>query len=564
MCVRYNRAGSCEYHVEQDRRKWKFDSTHVDYLELKLDILEQLVGELTRSDPEKASRILAKLPQLKTSLATVEEAIRQSTHAEQLVHGIADDQAISELASTKWTVREDADGTTNYYGPVSGRGQVNESVEEEDEAGITSGGFNFILGIPEFRLSLLDHFRRGFGQFFLISSMSCDEIASWNYPSEDISKQLLMCSVFAYGAMYDNNTELAFSLVHDAEILALEASKMANEHVLHALLILSCFELGMGLDSNSWALNAMSAALAQSFSLHSLPDTASKRDLALFWSVILQDRIITSVLGRGCRIQYFRVRTPSLPFTLVDGHEASDSIEECSFSAHSKLWFIHDRFLGQIYSNKADFLHSSHRLMLINQGLEDLKQMQKDLPRCVVLTPEQTDPRVLTLHLSFSVTYLLLHRAYLKQIPFKVIQAIVDQCETSADLISRLQPSFDKKEVPYFASYLVLTCATFDLFLLTNRENKEHQTRQAQSRMAIYVTALSSISTIWRRGMKDIQVLGELSKKWSVNVPSLTDSLRSMSEMSSFTASPVADTLDGFGRLDTFFQEIPPLNEDIQ
>lgn len=538
MCIKYNKA-DCEYPVDKDRRKWKFDSTYVDYLELKADLMEQLVDELVRENPEKAQllgfeKLKADLNELQLNSAGNPNNNKVGM-SEEFVKNLADEEAIDELVNTKWRVRQKSTNRdiTEFYGPISGRQKVDESLEKEDQFIGASTKFDLVSSSAEFRSQLLDNFAKSFARYFLASWQTLDEVRTWEYPSQDVSKQLLMCAIFTYGASFSNHRDLAFTFLQEAEFMTMKASKNINEYVLQAFLILSCFQLGMGLDANSWAYCVMSASMTQYMGLHLMPtmnSTANNtlvpyrgKSSAMFWSIILQDRIITSVLGRGCRIQYFRVQTDFYK-PLLRQNNLEEYITEVSFAFHTKLWFIHDKFLGQIYSSKAEFLHASHRLSLIQQGVEALQELQNSLPEDFKLSYVITDTRILTLHLSFSVVYLLLHRAYLKQMPLKVINTMMQQCEISADLIGRLTAQFESNEdIPYFASYLVLTCATFDLFLMTNKD--ESLRSRSADRLKIYITCLVVIGRYWRRGVRDIQVLSELAKRWKINVPCLEEAL---------------------------------------
>lgn len=539
ICRRYNKTGACEYPTDKDKRKWKYDSTYVDYLELKADILQQFANELIRSDHSKAKTINRDLISSIMSHNTMPKAQSSNTSAETLLKGLADENAIDELVSTTWRVRQDHKGHTEFYGPISGRQQVIEDSEEELENISPNKNIDFVQSSKEFRHSLLGIFKTNFAQFFYISLLDNEDLKNWDYPSSDISKQFLLCAIFTYSSLFTNHRDLSFSFLQEAEVLCMKACRNVNEYVLQGLLILSCFELGMGLDSNSWAFNAMTSAFTQYMKLHleEVPTpgnnndnnnsliSLSPRKTSMFWSIILQDRIITSVLGRGCRIQYFRIKTPFYSPLLTDKSN-EHYLTELSFAYHSKLWYIHDRSIGQIYSFKADYLHNSHRSILMNQGMEALDEWKASLPLDLKLTPETIDTRILIVHLSFSVVYLLLHRAYLKQIPLKVIQVTIEQCTIASNIIQRISNNnliFKDSPRPYFVSYLILTCATFDLFLLSNKD--ESLKPSALNRIQIYIDSLLDFGKIWRRGNKDIQVLGALAKRWKLKIPYLDQAL---------------------------------------
>ncbi|CCH42810.1 Nitrogen assimilation transcription factor nit-4 [Wickerhamomyces ciferrii] len=537
ICRKYNKNGDCEYPTDKDRRKWKYDSTYVDYLELKCDLMQQFANELIRSDPEKAQLIntdfLEKLNSIPRKPNT--NSSNNNSSAELLLRDLADENAIDELVSTTWKVRQDENGYTEFYGPISGRQQVIENEDYEFKNLRPNTNLDFVQISLEFKTKLIEIFKKSFAQFFYTSWLNLDEVIEWEYPSNDVSKQFLQCAIFTYSSLFTSHKDLSFIFLQEAEMLCLKATRNINDYVLQGLLILSCFELGMSLDSNSWVLNAMSSSFTQFLRLHLKDPSATTPEesqalvslspvkCALFWSVILQDRIITSVLGRGVRIQYFRIKTPFYTPKTMDKSSPS-YIAELSFTYHTQLWYIHDRSIGQIYSFKAEFLHNSHKSVLMNQGIDSLESLKKSFPKVLEMNEDTMDSRILILHLSYSISYLLLHRAYLNQIPLKVITITLEHCEIASSIIKRLTLlESNEYNYPYFLSYLILTCATFDLFLLSNKDLSLKS--KSLSRISIYIDSLLKFGKIWRRGFKDIQVLYELSKRWNLNIPQLNDAL---------------------------------------
>jgi hypothetical protein len=531
---------------------------------MKVDLLQQLADELIRNDLGKAERVDYDLVQ-ERSYYNLESAgyptnlrhggrgsefedddeqqgelkhrdggggnRKGNNNAETLLRELANGVAVDELISTKWRVRQDFLGHTEFYGPISGRQQVIEDNEDnkydsDSEGDLTSIQVERLVELisnsKDFKDLLISNFAQHFATFFYIAELSITEVKSWSFPNRDISKQLLLFAIFTYGAIFTpKHRQLSAFFLKETELLVLKASKDINEYYLQATLIISCYQLGMGLDSNSWTFDAMTSAMTQYLKLDRRNESdASSQSNALFWSVILQDRIITSVLGRGCRIQFFRITTPFFKPVISDTRNDA-YLTELTFAHHSKLWFIHDRYLSQIYSFKADHLHNSHKLTLMNQGIESLKKFQDSLPDELKLRDDVEDSRILILHLSYSVVILLLHRAYLKQVPLKVIQIIIENNEISADIILRLISS-DNPSIPYFISYLILTCATFDLFLLTNKD--ESVKASSLKRLKIYISALLKFGHFWKRCLKDIKVLDELAKKWNLNLPFLKKS----------------------------------------
>ncbi|GMF04757.1 unnamed protein product [Ambrosiozyma monospora] len=330
MCLRYKDGKDCIYNDNIDKRKKKYDSARIDYLELKSDILEQYAINLIQTVPElKGVNINSILPPpLKLTSNNDTSQLKQ-------VKGLrADPTAIEDMVSTAWKVRSDGNKTV-FYGPLSGRQGVHEEEETNDEDNliVLLGNMDFNYRDATFKNHLFDLFNDNFAQYFAYSHSKLGQIRTWQFPNPDPSKHLLLCVIFAYSCAYDNRYAKAAKLLlneADAMLMATYRNNM-NEHVLHALLILSCYEVGRGHDSNSWIYNAMVCSQAQYLGLHlregtrqgdvssststttSTPNVlvnTSPSNIALFWAILFQDRSITTVLGRSCQIQYFRMTVP--------------------------------------------------------------------------------------------------------------------------------------------------------------------------------------------------------------------------------------------------------------
>ncbi|GME99351.1 unnamed protein product [Ambrosiozyma monospora] len=208
---------------------------------------------------------------------------------------------------------------------------------------------------------------------------------------------------------------------------------------------------------------------------------------------------------------------------------------EITFSLHSKLWYIHDRITQQIYSAKADYLHNSHRLLLLRQGLSTLQTLHDSFPDEIMLKRNTSDKRVLLLHLSYYTVLTLLHRSYLVQNPKRILELIVNHCDSASKLTKQFSELHGFENAPYFSGYLLFQCAMFDLFLLALNDPSMHES--AHVRFRIFITALSQYSKSWRRGIKDLRVLTSLAKKWKLSVPILEELDSMTSKRGSFSTS---------------------------
>ncbi|CDK24717.1 unnamed protein product [Kuraishia capsulata CBS 1993] len=559
-CIKYKNERNCEFASDQDKRKWKYDSAYVDYLDVKSDILHQYAAELIKNNPEKAQKMNVDINKLYPPMPKLSRSVTS------LPFGV-NSSALEEIVSTAWRVRKDDKGKTEFYGPLSGRQQV---IEQDDDkpSELESTGTDVTFTNSAFRSHLLDLFELHFGFYFYISELTLSEMREWSFPNQELDKHLLLCAVFSYAALYSDHKHTSGAFLAEAEAVALSACRgQLNYRVLQALLILSCYELGMAHDSVSWLFDAMCASQTQFMGLHlgegQRPDdpisfsnqivSMSPVKSALFWSIILQDRFITTVLGRGCRIQYFRIQAPfySPRLSLEAGGDLA--LSESTFALHSKLWYIHDRSMSQIYSFKADYLHNSHRLILVKQGFSSLQVLYNSFPEKALLKPDTTDRRVLLLHLSYYVVLILLHRSYLSQSPADIMSVLIQDCDKAARLVQRFNYLYGFDQAPYFAGYLIFQCAMFDLFVMANQD--EHIKKGSAERMGIYVRGLLSFGKVWRRGVKDIRVLSLLADKWNVVFPLLKEAealTRSVGEAS--TPASMDDLKENIQKFDEQFQ----------
>ncbi|GMF32705.1 unnamed protein product [[Candida] boidinii] len=111
--------------IDQDKRKHKYDSSYVDYLEVKTDLLEQYAEELVKNYPSRA-----KSKDLKAVFPDPPKLI-QNNDTSKLKQLNSNFEALEEIVSTAWRVRKDEKGKTEFYGPLSGRQQVIETQEVE-------------------------------------------------------------------------------------------------------------------------------------------------------------------------------------------------------------------------------------------------------------------------------------------------------------------------------------------------------------------------------------------------------------------------------------------------
>ncbi len=547
MCKKHGVGSQCTYDFTIDRRKKKYDSAEIDFLELKMDALEQHMLSLMKSRPELADFDLQEYLPGPPKL-TENNDVSQLKRTKGLK---VNTDALEDIVSTAWRVTNEGDGAV-FYGPLSGKQSIQKTIPPAftfsdvmaDTSCEPTSNFNLSFMSLELRKRLFAIFRLNFASYFYTSMLSLNEAESWPYPSPDLDKHCLLCSIFAYSFSYipgKKDVSASFLDLAESDIL-----KSCRDHIgrntLQALLIISCIKFGTGDEHSSWMYNAMCSAEAQYMGLHLrtgrsagfqplslMADnlvSVSPTRISLFWSIVMQDRILTTALGRGCRIQYFRI---TMPFyvPLLNRQECTPNgtiepklydryISELTFSLHSRLWYIHDRITQQIYSFKADYLHESHKRMLLKQGLDSLRALFNSFPSEVQIGANTTDRRILILHFSFHLIIMLLHRSYLVQNPTKILEIMVNHSNCASKIIQQYRTHIGFENSPYFVPYLIFQCAHFELFLLAYKDKTLHQS--ARVRFNEFIKALNGCALVWDTAIKDICILFALSRRWGVDV----------------------------------------------
>jgi len=553
MCKKHGVGDKCTYDFTIDRRKKKYDSAEIDFLELKMDAMEQHVLGLIQSRPELSGFELEKyLPD--PPKLTENNDLSQLKHTKGLK---ANTDALEDIVSTAWKVTKEG-GKAVFYGPLSGKQSIqkttsstllNFSEETADATLKRTNDYNLSFMSLELRKRLFAIFKLNFASYFYISILSLREAENWTYPSPDPDKQCLLCAIFAYALAYiPGKKEIFANFLDLAESGILNSCRdHLNRNTLQALLVISCIKFGMGNDHSSWMYNAMCAAEARYMGLHlrtgrnvgfqqsslmadNLVSVSPTRN-SLFWSIVMQDRILTTALGRGCRIQYFRITMPfyvprlnlqkCMSNGIIDPILYDRYISELTFSLHSRLWYIHDRITQQIYSFKADYLHQSHKMMLLKQGLDSLRTLLNSFPKEVRLEANTTDRRILILHFSFYAVIMLLHRSYLVQNPTRILEIMIKHSNCAFKIIQQYRRHIGFESSPYFVPYLIFQCARFELFLLAYKEKSLHQ--NARVRFNEFIRALSGCAVIWDTAIKDICILYALSRRWGLDVNDSND-----------------------------------------
>ncbi|ODV96265.1 hypothetical protein PACTADRAFT_49643 [Pachysolen tannophilus NRRL Y-2460] len=598
-CKKYNQ--TCIYYADKDRRRRKYHTDYINYLESKSDVLQKFIKEFVRDDPKLSALANERLGDaLKKSYQQVQEQMNNNeklfidngdggdfNNRDHDVVGDFEDENFQDLLkSAKRLQLDDYDRDISTNAPeiasgvatqafgaagISGKNFNNREYTEQSESPFSQGtsstvtdfediynsfndpnnplimnGLNINFKNSSFKEHLIDCFEENFGQYFFSLMITLPSIRQWEFPSEIPSKQLLMCSIFTIGTVYSKNpyaTQTRKVFAAEAEGIAIGACRHPLDiYLIQGLLLLSCYEMGMGSDSVSYLFDSMACSLTQHMGLHISYDheNDSKRLMyapknspmrsANLWSVCLQDRIITNVINVPCCIHFKRIIAP--PYTTILDPEHENYLSELCFSYQTRLWYIFDRFMDQIYSVDGDIGDTNQRNKLAEAGLNALKEMKTSLPSRLVLSEDNendfnTDKLVLVFHYSYYCCIFQFYNLCLTAKATKSTKFSIEAALSATSLLKKIGEYRLYESMPYFMGYLVYSNALVHLFVLINQQRKLISAHHGEifskfySNFLVCVNALSEMSQMWKRCSKHLEVLASLSEQHGFNCPEL-------------------------------------------
>lgn len=518
-CLQRNIA--CLY-VPERPKKPKYDRNYVSGLETQIELLKEEVRRL--KGPGQA----IPLPQAQHTPDDAGQASQEDSSS-----GSKNDSAINDVSSLMWKLKIGDNGENTFIGP-SGNFCFSTNLTEPSTQPCTystqgGAGFYNLDAHAGHLVSLFSQYINPIFQF--LDARTLESIGSSGLQESD----LLTSSILAAGSLYAEDTSArAYGdmLASKIESSCLETCRRApNVATIQSLAIMCWRELGLGHENMAWMYNSMACSL----SIHLGLTVTSLRELRqveqegndrgrisqdlrqrtrTLWSVLLLDRIATSLLGRHCIIPWRRVQAPYLRDVLGDAATS----EEISFDFQCRLWFLHDQYMDRIYSFEFNGLTETERHQLLVKAREELLSFRVRLQDCFDLK-ETSMPAVIFCHMAYHMSQLLIHRPYLNDPAGNHARQVAERTTTlestsMVELIRKYQKIgyFDK--VPLFVVHSVQTAA---ISLLLDATSEQPTVRsQSINRFRTCVDALESMGSRWFIAKRAITALRELAERWKI------------------------------------------------
>ncbi|CDK24716.1 unnamed protein product [Kuraishia capsulata CBS 1993] len=495
---------SCLYSAGIDRRRRKYHTDYVAYLETKTEALEKFIRGFVSDD--EALRRNAEDVFSSISFEDMGKSAPVSNTAELNSKQEIDD--FNELLYHAQNLTLDSD-------------EVQSDSEETGEIPLGMNGLDLYFTDSDFREHLTCCFEENLCSVAYVIRLTLGELRQWKFSADRPSQQLLMCAVFALGALYSDHPMASTArnvFIAEAEDLAIGTSRYClDKYLLQGLFLLSCYELGMGNDSISYLFDSMASSLTQHMGYHISYDenssaakfapTSTPFKSALLWSVCSQDRIITTTLSVPSCIHFKRIISPF--YNISSLPDDPDYALEVSFSFSSRLWYILDRFMDQICAVQGDVGDTQARSTLLATGTKALLNLKNSLPANLRNPLSTTDPNCQVFHINYYVCVILMQRLFLRELPAEASNACISAAVSASELIRNL--SFELDKSPYFFSYLVSCVAMIHLVLLIEKQHRGPTLSSSSSDhytdLVTCVNALGEIGKTWKRAQKDLKSL---------------------------------------------------------
>ncbi|ETS76475.1 hypothetical protein PFICI_11862 [Pestalotiopsis fici W106-1] len=511
---------ACHY-VLQRPKKPKLDYNYVNGLETQIELLKEEVYRL--------KGLCQSVPQSQGMPDTSDNSLQDGNPRTS-----KDDSAINDVSSLMWRLKIGDNGESTLIGP-SGNHCFSNTIDDSTQ---TNGHatqeviLNQRHEMDHTRLILL------FSKYINPTFQFLDQetLASLtNHASQE--PNFLACSVLAAGSLYAEEVEIRSYGNHLAsriEAKSLETCRQSpNLATIQSLAIMCWRELALGNENMAWMYNSMACSLSIHLGLtvislqelrrgeiqgnHTpeMPKDLRQRTRTI-WSVLLLDRVATSLLGRHCIIPWRRIKAPYL----VEVLGAAATTDELAFDFQCKLWYLHDKHMDRIYSYEFKDLDKTERYRLLVEARDELLSFRTQLKAQFDQKEESETPTIIFCHMAYHMSQLLIHRPYLNGPIHDHTRQIVDRTTTleagsMVDLIRRYQKvgSFDK--VPPFVVHSIQTAA---ITLLLNATSEESSMRSPSiHRLRTCVDALESMGSRWLSAKRAITTLRELAERWKIS-----------------------------------------------
>ncbi|GAA6038689.1 hypothetical protein JCM8097_002347 [Rhodosporidiobolus ruineniae] len=401
------------------------------------------------------------------------------------------------------------------------------------------------------------------------------------FPSINPSAPVLQTFPFGPSTFFDEATDDPVDLASRAFYVQARASfdievERPMLSTVRALFLVSSFNSNCARANTGFLLfgTALRTAMALGVNIASdafvrsgviTPQVKLARDNC-FWSVVQQDALWSIALGRFVA---FRPEDHEIPLPAVDAEEDAapwvlpsvwepvdpnasgqlppqltphsniPSYSSSCFLATAKLAQIQTELINDVYS-----LKHTPGSSLIKLSLQ-LEAFAAELPRSLQIghyLASPPPPHILTLHLIYLKTVLLLHRPFFHRPSDTGAETSIKRCENAASQIMRLVELYDSA---YGIAYGPLSNVqtlfiTGTVFLLSARRSI-----RAAKRLKAFLDGAESccvllrkMSVTWKWAGRTERILRSLVKKWTNSSPSPSPSPPSSSNTQSFATAP--------------------------
>ncbi|KGR10360.1 hypothetical protein MG9_04833 [Candida albicans P37037] len=472
----------CVYDKTKDKRRRRVDLVYVDYLEHKYNNLLNFVKRIRSTTKDERLRaqcneMLAnndpKFIDNKDLGLSNDESTHNNQSDKQQKEIIQLDNPMDELVSMKWELKFDESGNTKFLGPPVrqvDRCLVKDSMVAMEDPERVSYFNETVLADTEFMKELINTFFQNLLPFNLVlEEINVDEITreitsmtGKRSCYEAVScLHLLALAILAYGFSILpkdhpyfqnlNGWNPLLSIVERSLFKLLRKSSHTttgnltdHSHIVYTILIITILHLGNYDESQAWVYSSILCSQIQHVGWNVSTDYPSEsNDLSkfrskLFWNCLVVEKISASMFGRSSPINFRQLLTDFYTSETKD-------INELVFQFNSKLWFIYDKFMGQVYSfhfNTQNKMLYKKVLMTATQSFQDFQGfMNQYLPLNETNLDNQN---IILLHLTFHVFLLLIIRPYMKmpEIAGSIFQKSISITEQCYILINQYNSKF--------------------------------------------------------------------------------------------------------------------------
>ncbi|KAH3670376.1 hypothetical protein OGAPHI_000891 [Ogataea philodendri] len=490
-CIKRHR--ECVYLTESDKRRRKYHTDYIQYLEEKIETLEKFVR---KHDPDLIQYTDMNLEETPFMKRLDEEA--------QLA------TLLNEIDNL------DLD---NFSEPE-------EDYEDFGSLIAVTGPHIYYID-PIFKAELANLFQNNCPEVAYILKLSLPDVISWDFSTDsNPSHQLLMCAMFGFACVYSKNPhsqKISKLFINQAEQTAVYASKFhLDQYVVQGLLLLSCYEMGLGNDSMSYLHISMACALTQHMGYHISYDEDSSAakfapkttpyQSALLWSICTQDRIITTKIGVPSCIHFKRIISPF--YEVQSPPSSQDYLIDLCFCYITRLWYILDRFTDQICSVQGDLGDTQERTKLLKTAEQALQDLKTSLPAPFKDPNYSQEFYIIIFHLHFEGCSILLERLFIEN-PVSSSKCVGSATEISR-LVNVLLKTNNVEKTSYHFGYICFLAAMIHLVLYAEKAKPDHL-----SNFEICVQAMLIHGNRWKRSFRHINMLREFSDRHGISVPIL-------------------------------------------